>query len=291
MARLLPLLPVLALLGACQPLPQPFQADSRAKATSPLVRPTGETSLFVAPVAGLPAPADSLLAEALASALAAKEVPASARSRSRLSSVLNVTVEPRGGDLLWRWSERRPDGGEDSGPPQPLGIAAGAVAAGDPASLKQAATAIAAGLATRLALGPNPASALDTAPAKLAVRECEGAPGDGNRSLRQAMREILILANLPPQPDPATADFVIGCMVRVWADGPEAERITIDWVLTGPGGAQLGEVKQANRIPRGQLAGPWGGTAHIIAQGGWQGLSQILESRRRPGPALPPPKS
>lgn len=290
--KALPLLLILTGLAACQPLPQPFQADSRTKATSPLVRPIGETSIFVPPVAGLPAGQAAALADALADALAEKEVAASATARSRLSSTLNVSLEPRGNDTLWRWSESSLDGGQPQTGGRPLGVSADRLAAGDAAAQKQAAETMAAAIAARLnestltaAQGAEPAST------KLAVRECEGAPGDGNRSLRQAMREILILAGQPPLPDPAGADLVITCKVRVWADGPASERVSIEWALLDAAGSPLGDVKQANRIPKGQLSQAWGNTAHIIAQGGWQGLSQIIESRRRTSPAMPPTKS
>lgn len=279
----------MAALAACQPLPQPFQTDGRARAANTLLRPVGETSMFVAPVAGLPETEGKALAEALAAALAEKDIPASTTARSRLSSVLTVTVEPRGGDAAWSWTERHPDNRQESQPAQPLGIAPGRL--GEPAVQKQAAKTMAAGISGQLNQALAAAAPAETGPAKLAVKECTGAPGDGNRSLRQAMRELLILGGQPPLPDPAGADYVIGCEVKVWQDGPNSERVAIEWVLLDNAGGRLGEVKQGNRIPRGQLAQAWGSTAHIIAQGGWQGLSEIIESRRRGKPAIPPVKS
>lgn len=288
--RSLSLLTLIAGLAACQPLPQPFQTDGRSRAANTLLRPVGETSMFVAPVAGLPDAEGKVLAEALAVALAEKDIPASTTARSRLSSVLTVTLEPRGtGDTAWSWTERHPDNSQEGQAAQPLGIAPGRMS--DPASVKQAAKTMAAGISARLNEALAATAPAETGPAKLAVKECTGAPGDGNRSLRQAMRELLILGGQPPLPDPAGADFVIGCEVKVWQDGPNSERVAIEWVLLDQAGSRLGEVKQGNRIPRGQLAQAWGNTAHIIAQGGWQGLSEIIETRRRGKPAIPPVKS
>ena len=287
--RFLPLLIAATALAACQPLPQPFKADSRTKATSTLLRPIGETSLFVAPVAGLPDADGRALAEALAAALAERDIPASATARNRLSSVLSVTVEPRGGDMIWRWTEEMPDNSQLGEPARPLGLGLGRLS--DPAGIKQAAKSMAADISSRLNEALAAAAPVDTGPAKLAVKDCTGAPGDGNRSLRQAMRELLILGGQAPLPGPEGADYVISCDVKVWQDGPNSERVTIEWVLQAADGSHLGEVKQGNRIPRGQLAQAWGNTAHIIAQGGWQGLSEIIESRRRGKPALPPVKS
>ncbi len=276
---------------ACQPLPQPFQADSRAKANDALIRPIGEASLFIPPVTGLPPGPDAALAETLAKALNDKDVPASATGRNRLTSVLNVRLEPRGGDAVWSWDERAPDGSQQAGETHSLGVAPARLAAGDAAAIRQAAVAMAEAIAQKLNAAVIEAVQTDPRPVMLAVKECEGAPGDGNRALRQAMREILILGGRNPLPETAGADYIIGCRVNVWQDTPDSERVTIEWVLLGANGNQLGDVKQANRIPRGQLAGAWGKTAHIIAQGGWQGLSEILESRQRNRPAVPPAKS
>jgi len=285
----LSLLTLIAGLAACQPLPQPFQTDGRSRAANTLLRPVGETSMFVAPVAGLPDAEGKALAEALAAALAEKDIPASTTARSRLSSVLTVTVEQRGPEAAWSWSERHPDNSQDGQPAQPLGL--GLAGLGQPAAMKQAAKTMATGISGRLNEVLAASAPAETGPAKLAVKECTGAPGDGNRSLRQAMRELLILGGQPPLPDPAGADYVIACDVKVWQDGPNSERVAIEWVLQDAAGSRLGEVKQGNRIPRGQLAQAWGNTAHIIAQGGWQGLSEIIETRRRGKPVIPPVKS
>ncbi len=277
--------------GACQPLPQPFQADSRTKATDALIRPIGEASLFIPPIAGLPAGPDAALAEALAKALNDKDVPASASGRNRLTSVLSVAVETRGSGTIWRWEERAPDGSLQTGDSRSLGVAAAKLTSEDSGTLKQIAIVMAEAISAKLNENAIAEAQIELKPATLAVKECEGAPGDGNRALRQAMREILILGGKTPLPDTAGADYVIGCEVKVWQDSPDSERVTIEWVLLGADGSRLGNVKQANRIPRGQLARAWGNTAHIIAQGGWQGLSEIIETRQRGKPPLRPAKS
>ncbi|MEK9967647.1 MAG: hypothetical protein VW600_00835 [Ferrovibrio sp.] len=286
------LLPILvAGLAACQPLPQPFKADSVTKANDRLIRPIGEASLFIPPIAGLPQGPDAALAEALAKALNEKDIAASATSRNRLTALLSVRLEPRGADAVWSWEERLPNGDLQTGETRALGLAPARLAAGDEGAVKQAAVTMATAIAEKLNAAIAEAVQINERPVMLAVKECEGAPGDGNRALRQAMREILILGGRNPLADTAGADYVIGCRVNVWQDSPDSERVTIEWVLLGADGAKLGDVKQANRIPRGQLAGAWGKTAHIIAQGGWTGLSDILESRQRGKAPLPATKS
>lgn len=281
--RIPPYLALAAALAACQPLPQPFKPEVKGRAVSPLVLPTGETSLFVAPVAGLPADAAAAMSSAVAEALAEREVPASANARSALSSVLSIAMEPQGATTLWRWSKQRPDGEVEDFGGRPLNLSTSRLVEGDPALLKRAATGMAETIAAKLNEGG--AVAANITPAKLSLLECDGAPGDGNRSLRQALREILILTGQPPVSDPASADYLVSCHIKVWQDTPESERVTIEWALLAPDGRRLGEVKQANRVPRGQLAQAWGATAHIVAQGGWQGLSRILETQRRQTPS------
>lgn len=281
-SKRLSLLIALASFAACQPLPQPFQTDSRAKATNVLARPVGETSIFISPIAGLPEARGRAMAAALAEALTEKDVPASATVRSRLSSTLSVTVDERG---QWWWIERQQDGADLGDPTgRPLGVAPDRL--DDSATRKQVAKTMATAIAAHLDEALAAAMPAVSGPAKLAVQDCTGAPGDGNRSLRQAMREILILGNQPLVTD--APDYLISCEVKVWQDTANSERITIEWVLKAADGSRLGEVKQANRIPRGQLAQTWGNTAHIIAQGGWQGLSEIIETKRRgKSPVLP----
>ena len=297
MVKYLPVLVVAGLgLAACQPLPQPFRPDVKGNHVSPLVLPIGESSVFVRPPEGLPEDQGLLMAEAIAAALDDKEVPATATYRNPLSSdlVISLDHDKTIDAATWRWRLDRDGKQTKAGRPQPLRHALEkAAGSADPADRKQFAEAIAAVIAPDLQ--PDvPESPFGSEGKKLAVLACDGAPGDGNKSLRQAMREQLILSNRPPVADPAKADYVITCSVKVWSDSPDSERVTIEWALLGADGGQVGKVNQANRIPKGQLDGIWGRTAHIIAQGGWQGITEILDRQRRtpapsPGLATPPP--
>lgn len=292
--RLPALLVALVGLAACQPLPQPFRPDAKGARVSPLALPIGESSVFVRPVEGLPEDQGRLIAESIAAALDDQEVPATAAYRNPLSSDLVITIEAGRGaaPAAWRWRLDKSGTATKTGAPQPLRSALEkAAASADPADRKQLAEAMAAVIGP--ALQPDvPESLFGSDGKKLAVLDCDGAPGDGNKSLRQAMREQMILANRPPVADPARADYVVSCNVKVWADSPDSERVAIEWALLGADGTNLGQVKQANRIPKGQLDGIWGRTAHIIAQGGWAGINEILGRQRRnqaPSPGLAPP--
>lgn len=297
MVRFLPALAVAALgLAACQPLPQPFRPETKGAAVSPLALPIGESSVFVQPLEGLPEDQGRLMAEAIAAALDDQDIPATATYRNPLSSDLVISLDrtPAAGTPSWRWRLDKAGKQAKAGSPQPLRHALEkAAASAEPADRKQFAAAIAAVIGP--ALQPDlPESLYGSAGKKLAVLDCDGAPGDGNKSLRQAMREMLILSNRPPVADPARADYLISCNVRVWSDTADSERVAIEWALLGTDGNRLGQVRQSNRIPKGQLDGIWGRTAHIIAQGGWQGIAEILDRQRRtdtpsPGLATPPP--
>jgi hypothetical protein len=294
--RFVPVLLVAVLgLAACQPLPQPFRPEVKGARVSPLALPIGESSVFVRPIEGLPEDQGRLMAEAIAAALDDQEVPATAAYRNPLSADLVIAFEGSRGSnpATWRWHLDKAGTAARTGQAQPLRSALEkAAASADPGDRKQLAEAMAAVIGP--ALQPDvPESLFGSDGKKLAVLECDGAPGDGNKSLRQAMREQLILANRAPVADPARADYLIACSVKVWSDSPDSERVTIEWALLGTDGGKLGQVKQANRIPKGQLDGVWGRTAHIIAQGGWSGITEILDRQRRtaapsPGLAAPP---
>ncbi len=290
----------LALLAACQPLPQPFQPDSKIPGEFPLTMPVGEVSLYVPPVIGAEAPLDADLAERVAAALVEHEIPASTGTRSEASSELTTAlIEDEGGRLLWVWQVARPrtapmNGAAMNGPDYPLGLTAQALADAD----ARTRDALAAAMATRVAAAldgrsnnaaPQTAAVPATALPKLALLPFTGAPGDGNQALANALREWLtrmraarFIANR------AEADYLVVCEVKLEDAGPLRQTVTLNWALQRPDGAKMGQVAQANQVPRGALDGPWGGVARLAAQGGAEGLRDLLA---RLGPPAPPPPS
>lgn len=282
----------MALLAACQPLPQPFQPDSKIPGEFPLTMPMGEVSLFVPPVIGAEAPLDADLAARVADALVAREIPASTGTRSEASSELTTAlIEDERGRLLWVWQVARPRSAPMNGTDYPLGLTAQALADADARTRDALAAAMATRVAAALdgrsnAAAPQPAAAPAAALPKLALLPFTGAPGDGNQALANALREWLtrmqaarFIANR------AEADYLVICEVKLEDAGPLRQTVTLNWALQRPDGTKMGQVAQANQVPRGSLDGPWGGVARLAAQGGAEGLRDLLA---RLGPPAPP---
>src|SRR5690348_5824027 len=108
MRRLLPLL----LLAACQPLPHPFAGDVPPAA---LLSPRDSAGIYVAPVAGAPAPVAGDIAEAMAAALRDADIPASTRGRNKGSYELRGAASAQklpGGEVAVRvdWELLAADG-------------------------------------------------------------------------------------------------------------------------------------------------------------------------------------
>ena len=56
----------------------------------------------------------------------------------------------------------------------------------------------------------------------------------------------------------------------------EADEIAVRWRVTTPEGSELGSISQASFVPAGALDGSWGTTSLAVAQGGAEGVIQIL---------------
>ena len=266
------------LLVGCQPLPHPFEDDKPAR-HAPIISLRNTTSVSVAPVAGLEPAARDQLAGAMASALQDLDVLASAESASRGSLSLLGTARAEGAKVVVDWRLFDPAGnalGEGSGSAP---IRLDAVNRGEAAALKALAVAAAPDVAKLLQddgpIGPTETASLR----KLVVMPVTGAPGDGRDALQLAMTAALTQAKLtvlPAQPSDAKALSVVG---SVSLDRPQngQQHIAITWALMGPGGKQLGVVKQENAVPQGSLDGRWGDVANFVATAAAPGILAIIE--------------
>ncbi len=125
------------------------------------------------------------------------------------------------------------------------------------------------------AKGDVPSKSLKTPP-DLWVDEVTGAPGDGNRSLTAALREILRGAGYPLARSPSGAMYFVQASVDVSVIDHSTEHITIVWSMVGRDGSEIGRISQNNDIPRGMLHDTWGETARYAARGGFEGVRAIL---------------
>lgn len=255
--------PLLLLLAACQPLPQPFRPDDKSGATAArLLTPKADSSIYVAPVAG---PGGDALADEVARELREAGIPAFSDKANRYAHLL--LGELRGSRMVWQVIE--PGGRLEREVAVPL-------VAGEP--LRTLARRVARQIdgelrpvvETRPVAGPA-----------VHLTAVEGAPGDGNLALVEALKVELLRRGIGTV-DAGPGVPQIRGTVRLLSGGLPGEQIVeIRWFLNDPDGAEVGSVGQANTVARGQLDGVWGNLAWAAAAGGADGVAELLQAWRK----------
>lgn len=273
-------------LAGCQPLPQPFQPEDKDDIVSDLLRPVGEVSLFVLPVANAPDQLAQDLAQRLATALLEQDVPASITARAAISSdLVTALVTDEAGQLAWAWQVARARQAPLNGPAYPLGQPLGRLETLTPRQFDGLARGLAQVVAQRLAAeGASPQAGAATPPElpRFHLLPFEGAPGDGNASLAEALRRLVAGSGIGRVvSDTSQADYLIDCSIRLTDAGPNTQQVALTWSLYSPDGTRLGNITQSNRVPRGSLDRAWGPISQAAAEGGMEGLRQILARLRR----------
>ncbi len=113
------------------------------------------------------------------------------------------------------------------------------------------------------------------------LADVQGAPGDGNASLRRAMFVALAGAGVVMTPDPEKAVFQIQGIVELDAPDNGGQAIRIAWEVSDVNDAPLGRASQANVVPVGSLDGRWGQTAAFIAAAALDGVLNIIDQHDR----------
>jgi hypothetical protein len=172
-------------------------------------------------------------------------------------------------------------------------VAASAWAAGDPATLKEAASTEIPKLLSLLTSiqaheqQSDPHSLLNRPP-KLCFTGVTGAPGDGNASLTR-----LMLARLPTLGDvmvdkPSDADFTIRGEIKTAPGAKGAMRIEIQWIVTDAKSRESGRVVQINEVPAGSLDHYWGEVAEVVATEAAGGVHEVVVQASGRGDAPKP---
>jgi hypothetical protein len=278
-----PALLISALLASCQPLPHPF-ADDRPPASLLTVRDSAGIS--VQAIEGGPAATAQKLGAAIASALGKRDIPASDRTTSLGSYLLYGRLEaqrPRAGKAAltvhWRLQD---SGGHPVGERTArLEAPAHAWDAGDEtiiASLAEASAAeIAPLLAEEAAPGAAAAAAVGDGRTRIVIRPVSGAPGDGAKSLANAIAAVLKRQDVAVLDDPnAKADVILDGEVTIAPVKPDKQHVKIVWRVRRADGAEIGTVGQENDVPKGLLDGAWGDVAYSVALAGADGLMQVI---------------
>lgn len=289
-SRLLLILPLL--LAACGDLPQPFRN-----------RPGLQAQRLAMPLAvrlAVPPPQQAMLqdtaarklADSVASALQAQEVPAVATDAPLpLDWRVDIQAERQGQVVLPRFrlldADGRPQAASD-GEPVPLRDWA------SPTSelLNQVASQAAPAL-TRLLLQVEAAQkatdpdSLAAGPPRVRLAGVRGAPGDGNTSLAARMREFLGNEGYVVQDTAEGAAYGLEAEVNVVPAGRGLDRVEIQWIVSRRDGEELGRVVQMNEVPSGRLNRLWGDIAYAAAQEASGGVKTVIVNAQ----AAPPPEA
>jgi hypothetical protein len=273
---------VMGLLATCQPLPHPF-ADDVPKPGSPMLAIRDSTSIWVAPVAGIPPATAGKLAAAIAGALQDRQIAASDRTAAVSSNILHGRIqEMPAADgqaaIVALWQLRDAKGrflGERA-------VRIASAAADWEQGRDGAGTRLAAASADQLAPlvdgGPPPAAAkARVGGLRLLIGAIKGAPGDGDDALARAIALVLKrpdLAIIAKQSD--KPDLVLDATVTVGRPKNGKEHVKIVWHLRHAGGNDIGTVAQENDVPAGLLDGHWDNVAWSVAGAAETGILQLV---------------
>jgi hypothetical protein len=262
-------------LGACAPLPHPFE-DDKLGPHAPLLSKPDALGVVVGPVQGA---ADSApaIAGAMALALQDSEVPASVEAgNSRSYHLVGTAVAAAGspGTYDIAWSMRDAAGKE-------LGRESGRVV------LPPGADPDAAALAVPMrAVAPKLAALIqDSAPDEqlptrhLLVREIQGAPGDGGKALKRSLVFLLKRSGIPLTDDAQHPDTVaVAAAVETHPAAAGQDHIKIMWHVLKPDGSEAGVITQENDVPHTIVTGQWGDMAMAVADAAAPDILRVAET-------------
>jgi len=257
-------IPLLLLgLAACTEVPRTFEAEKLDPNSSLLAVPDA-LGVMVDPVQGAPEAAGPALAGAIAVALQDVEVPASTEASNTRSFHLAGSATPvPGAPGLYeiRWTIRDAAGTELGGETQRLTLSSDDVPA----------PAVLAGpmhsLAPKLAALIQDSAPTEHQPTRhLLIRDIDGAPGDGAKSLKRSLIYLLKQNGIPLTEDPNAPDTVaVACAIETKPGSGNLDHIKIHWRILKPDGSEAGVVNQENDVPHAMINAQWGDLAMAVA--------------------------
>lgn len=283
------LLAALVVLGACSDVPRPRWGN-----------PGGMAPVLAIPLAvrlAVPPPPEALLtddaarslAEQLADALQAQDVPAAATDAPLpLDWRLLVRAEAQGNTVQPRLVITNADGQEQAAVAT-TPVPARAWAEADPATLRAIAQQ-GAPRVTQALLGIQAAraqaspAALAAGPPRVRLIPVRGAPGDGNAALTARLREFLTARGYVTQDLAEGAGHAVTAQVAMAPGSPGTQRVEIQWIVSRRDGHELGRVLQLNEVRAGSLDRFWGDVAYAAAQEAAGGIVDIIRNAEAPSP-------
>lgn len=290
MTRLL--LVLLLLLGACADIPRPHRGNPGGMAPRLSIPLAVRLAVPPPPEALLTDDAARLLAEELATALQAQDVPAAATEAPLpLDWRLVVRAQSNGQTVQPRLLITDADGREQGAVPT-TAVPARDWANGDPAILRALAQQ-GAPRVTQMLLGVQAArassspAALAAGPPRLRLIPVRGAPGDGNTALTNRLREFLSQRGFVVQETAEGANHAVTAQVTIAPGTPGMQRVEIQWIVSRRDGHELGRVLQLNEVRAGSLDRFWGDVAYVAAQEAAGGIPEIIRNATA-APVEPP---
>jgi len=257
MKKLLALL-ALALLAACGELPHPFEHDPGAEPI--LATPTAMAPITVAEVPDQPG-----LAEAVAKALGDQDIPASVAVGG--DRFLTLTGQAKSGRVLW--SLTSPDGKKIGESVQVLPRQAGAF---EPVA---AATAEAVGAMLRVDdLGGTDLAARP----RVVVDEVTATGGLDGALLKRALIMALQQRGIAVVSDQAKLHVTGGVRISLGMGGRDL--VEVSWAVIDDEGKEIGRVNQSNNVYHDELVSLGTRMTHQIAEGGAEGVAQLVHLKR-----------
>ena len=273
-------LALVLLLAGCGDLPRPFAGNPGATALRLAQPPPARLAVPVPTNALLSDEASTAYEKALVAALQDQDVPAVADIAREGDWRLTLAAEVRDDKVVPTFTVLNPSG-EAKGSTETAPQDAAQWADGSKPMLDQTAATAAPAVATLLTRieaqrqQSDPNSLLNR-PARVAVNDVTGAPGDGNMQLSRQLREQLPQVGEIVQDGAAGADFIVQGQVKTAAGSGGSERIEIQWIVSNLRGDELGRVVQLNEISPGSLDRYWGDVALVVAQEAAGGIRDVI---------------
>jgi len=107
-------------------------------------------------------------------------------------------------------------------------------------------------------------------------RGVQGAPGDGDQALSREVGKLLAQSGARMTQTAQPGALVLSAQVSK-TPGATSDRIEIIWRVQDQNGENVGQVTQANDVPRGMLDNAWGEDATYAAEGARDGIIELLQ--------------
>lgn len=271
----------IVVLGACQPLPRPFQPDDKRLNAADFARLGTRGGIIVTPPTLEGAAHGPAFSGLLAAALRDNDLPAIAGPQGSANRYLfsgQASVASTAGQdtvVSSRWRLIDPRGAEVFAFDLQRPLSSVGWRTGDPATLTLLAETVAAEAAQRLSTARRDPQPVTQPKRRVAVWPVSGLSASRSAVLVRAMETALRTRGVSVAAPDAPDALVVTAWFTLEQENA-GERITVDWVLTRPSGHEIGVVQQSNVIAIGAIDQGWPEVAPAIAGAAADGLIEMI---------------